>query len=66
MGVPQKQRQYVITNFDYLLQYTDSVMVLLSALLYYIDIFNELFDQSSIETKTLKNEICIYLLTITH
>jgi hypothetical protein len=51
--VPEKQRPYIITNFDALLHFADGVMVLLSALLHYTDRLSDIIAQAGIDTKTL-------------
>jgi hypothetical protein len=65
VNIPPAQRPYIITNFDSLLKFTDNAMIVLSALLHYLDQFKTLFAQKDIDTKGVNKEICIYLLTIT-
>ena len=48
VNIPEAQRAYIITNFDALLKFTDNIVIVLSALLHYIDQTADYFKQKEI------------------
>lgn len=65
MKIPAAQQNSIITNYNYLLSFTDNTLILLSALLHYLDLLADYLGNIQNEIESLSRDICLYLLSIT-
>ena len=62
---PLDKANYVVTDFDNLLLWTDKTFVLTSAVMYYSKQIEKIVKANHFDTRPIIRNICIYLVTVT-